>query len=362
MKIQKVTVEILETPVQLEYVAARHAVSNNYHVLVRIRVEGGSEGIGFVVNTRPAMVKSLAHMVDELGQLLVGMDAMNIDACVAKLKQAGDWVGPGGMLCVAVSPLDVALWDLRGKALNLPLYRLLGGQRDRVPTYASDAMWFSMSIDELVRSAEYHVDQGFNKLKLRLGREATPAAEVRRVKAVQDAVGPDVQLMVDIAETWSFHQAVAGGRALQEAGVIWLEDPVDHQNVGGLAHIAATLDMPVAAGEHLYGVAPFVHTFDARAVDIAIIDLARAGGITPWLKVAALAAAKGIPVAGHVMPDVHIHLLCAVDNGHWVEYLPRSEVIFKAPLKVEKGCLVAPDAPGLGVELDEAACARYRRQ
>ena len=361
MKIQKVTVEVLETPVQLEYVAANHAVSNNYHVLVRIRAEGGVEGIGFVINTRVAMIKSLAHMVDELGQLLVGMDARNIDAGMARLTQAGDWLGPGGMLCVALSPLDVALWDIRGKLQNLPLYQILGGQRDRVPTYASDAMWFSMTIDELVRSAQYHVSKGFDKLKLRLGREATPAAEVHRVRAVRDAVGPDVQIMVDIAETWSFHQAVAGGRALQEAGVIWLEDPIDHQDVAGLAHIAATLDMPLAAGEHLYGVAPFVHTFDARAVDIAIIDLARAGGITPWLKIAAIADAKGIPVAGHVMPDVHVHLLSAAPNGHWVEYLPRSEVIFKTPLKVEKGCLVAPSAPGLGVELDEAACVRYRR-
>jgi L-alanine-DL-glutamate epimerase-like enolase superfamily enzyme len=149
---------------------------------------------------------------------------------------------------------------------------------------------------------------------------------------------------------------------LQEAGIVWLEDPVSHQNVVGLAHLARTLDVPIAAGERLYGLEPFQRTFDARGVDIAIIDLARVGGITPWMKVAALAQGRDIPVAGHVIPEVHIHLLAAVPNGYLVEYMPRSEPIFKTRLRLEDGHLVAPQAPGLGVELDEAACERYRVQ
>lgn len=361
MKIQKVTVDVLETPVQLQYVAAGHAASNIYHVLTRIQVAGGIEGIGFDVGTRPTMVKSLAETANELGQLLVGMNALDIEACRAAMEKAGDWVGPGGMFSMAISPLDVALWDIKGKVVGQPLYRLLGGHRDRAPAYASNNLWYSIPTDSLARAARDHVERGFDKLKLRLGHEPTPAAEVRRVRAVQDAVGPDVQLMVDIAETWSFHQAVAGGRALQEAGIIWLEDPVNHQDVTGLAHIAQTLDVPVAAGEHLYGLAPFAQTLEARAVDIAIIDLARVGGITPWLKVAAMAEARGIPVAGHVIPEVHVHLLSAVPNGHLVESMPRSEPIFKTRLELEKSCLVAPTTPGLGVELDEVACAKYKR-
>lgn len=360
MIIQKVAITTLETPVQSEYAAGGRAVSKNYHVLVRILVKGGIEGIGFNVTTRPTLVKSLAHTADELGQMLVGMDALEIEACRARIEKAGDWVGPGGMKSMAISPLDVALWDIKGKVLGQPLYRLLGGYRDRIRTYASDGMWYSIPVEGLVRSAKHHVDRGFDKLKLRLGREPTPAAEVRRVQAVRDAVGPEVQLMVDIAETWSFHQAVAGGRALQEAGIVWLEDPVNHQDVTGLAHIAQTLDVPVAAGEHLYGLVSFARTLEARAVDVAIIDLARVGGITPWLKVAAMAEAKGIPVAGHVIPEVHVHLLSAVPNGYLAEYMPRSEPIFKTRLRLENGCLLAPTAPGLGVELDEAACAKYQ--
>jgi L-talarate/galactarate dehydratase len=147
---------------------------------------------------------------------------------------------------------------------------------------------------------------------------------------------------------------------LQEAGIVWLEDPVDHRDLAALAQLSAALDIPVAGGEHLYGLDPFQKTFEARALDIAIIDLARVGGITPWMKVAALAEARGVPVAGHVIPEVHVHLLSAIPNGHLVEYMPRSEPIFKTRLALQDGHLVAPKAPGLGVELDEAAFERFR--
>ena len=360
MKIQKVIVEVLQTPVQFEYAAAGQTMNYNFHVLVRIRVEGGIEGIGFNVITRATLLKSLAHACAALGELLIGMNALDIEACRSKMEKAGEWFGPGGMISMAISPLDIALWDIKGKVAGMPLYRLLGACRDRVPTYASDEMWYSVSTDELVQAARRHVAHGFDKLKLRLGHEATIAAELRRVRAVQDAVGPDIQLMVDIAEVWGFHQAVTGGRALQEAGIMWLEDPVNHQDEASLAHIAQVLDIPVTGGEHLYGLPQFSRLLEARAVDVAIIDLGRVGGITPWLKVAGMAEAKGVPIAGHVIPEVHAHLLAAIPNGHMVEYMPRSEAIFKTHVKHEKSCLLAPTAPGIGLELDEAACAKYK--
>ena len=168
--------------------------------------------------------------------------------------------------------------------------------------------------------------------------------------------------MVDATESWNEGQAVAFGRALQEAGIVWLEDPMSHQNLSGLAHLSDVLDVAIAAGEHLFGLDPFQKTFDARAVDIAIIDLARVGGITPWMKIAALAEARGIPVAGHVIPEAHVHLLAASPNGHLVEYMPRSVPLFDSELRLEDGHLIAPQAPGLGLELNEAACEKYRVQ
>ncbi len=278
------------------------------------------------------------------------------------MEGLGGWTGPGGMLSMAMATLDIALWDALGKSLGQPLYRLLGGYRNRVRAYASDALWYSLPLDVLARSAQYHVSQGYRRIKLRLGSEAKPEGEVARVRAVQEAVGPDVEVMVDATESWNQGQAVAAGRALQDAGIVWLEDPVSHQDLAGLAPLSQVLDVPIAAGEHLYGLDPFQKTFEAGAVDIAIIDLARVGGITPWMKVAAMAEARGIPLAGHVIPEVHVHLLSAVPNGYLVEYRPRSEPIFKTRLELEDGHLLAPEAPGLGVELDEAACERYRVQ
>ena len=292
--------------------------------------------------------------------MLVGMETLEIEAARARLERAGGWTGPGGMLNMAMSPLDIALWDAAGKSLGQPLCRLLGGYTDRVRAYASDGLWYSLNLETLARSARSHVDRGFDLMKLRLGREPTPATEVARVRSVQDAVGDRVGIMVDATESWSEPQAMASGKALQEAGITWLEDPVSHRNLPGLAALAQALEVPVAAGEHLFGLEPFQRTLDARAVNIAIIDLARVGGITPWMKVAALAQARGIPLAGHVIPEVHVHLLSAVPNGYLVEYMPRSEPLFETRLSLEDGYLVAPQAPGLGVELDEEACDRYR--
>ena len=188
----------------------------------------------------------------ELGEHLIGMSVLEPEAAWDRLAKRGDWVGPGGLLHCALCPLDVAVWDAAGKTLGQPLHRLLGGFRDRLPTYASDGLWYSLSPDGLAASAKRHADAGFGAVKLRLGREATPEAEARRVRAVREAVGPDVRIMVDATESWSLAQARRTGRILQDEGIAWLEDPVHHLDLAGLAELRRRLEVPIAAGEHLY--------------------------------------------------------------------------------------------------------------
>jgi L-talarate/galactarate dehydratase len=166
--------------------------------------------------------------------------------------------------------------------------------------------------------------------------------------------------MVDATESWDLPQALRTGRVLQEAGITWLEDPVHHQDLAGLAQLASTLEVPVAGGEHLYQLEQFKALCESRAVDIAILDLARVGGITPWRKIAALAQAYRVPVCGHVVPEVHVHLLAAVPNGYMVEYMPRSGAMLQTMPALQDGNLVAPQAPGLGLVLDEGAVQRFR--
>ena len=355
MKITQIAVNVLKVPVDRPYVAAGRTVDANWHVLARVTTSDGVEGVGYIVYPRPDLMTAICHAARELGEHLVGMSVLEPEAAWDRLARRGDWVGPGGLLHCALCPLDVAVWDAAGRTLGQPLRRLLGGHRDRLPTYASDGLWYSLSPDELAASARRHADAGFGAVKLRLGREATPELEARRVRAVRDAVGPDVRIMVDATESWSLAQARRAGRVLQDAGIAWLEDPVHHLDVAGLAELRRRLEVPIAAGEHLYHLEAFRALLEAQAVDVLILDLARVGGVTPWRKIAALAHAHGIPVCGHVVPEIQVHLLCAIPNGHLVEYVPRSAGILTSMPRLERGELVAPDAPGLGLELNAAA-------
>ena len=158
------------------------------------------------------------------------------------------------------------------------------------------------------------------------------------------------RILVDGTESWDRAQATRTGRLLQEAGITWLEDPLHHQDLTGLSHLAGTLEIPMAGGEHLYDLPAFKKLLQHRAVDIAIIDLARAGGITPWRRIAAVAQAHHVPVCGHVIPEIHVHLLSAIPNAFMVENVPRSAAILRQMPALEDGCLVAPNTLACGVE------------
>jgi len=359
VRIKEVVVDLLKVPLQEPYVAVGKKITDYWHVLARVRTADGIEGFGYVVLLSDSLVRPLADATRELGQLMVGMSIFEAEAVWAKLNRAGDWVGPGGMVNYALASLDIALWDAAGKAAGQPLYRLLGGFRDRAPTYASDDLWYSHTLDQLAAAARRHRDKGFLAMKLRIGNEATPAGEVGRVLAVREAAGDDVRILVDATELWDMRRALDAGRALQEVGIHWLEDPIHHQDIAGFARMTNLLNVPIATGEHLYNLSDFTQLLSTRATGAAIIDLARIGGVTPWRRVAGLAQAFNIKVSGHVIPEVHVHLVAAVPNGDLVEYVPRSERILRSMPKIEKGQLVAPDGPGLGLELDAAAVRQF---
>jgi L-alanine-DL-glutamate epimerase-like enolase superfamily enzyme len=360
MQVAAVAVEVLKVPVDRPYTAGGRQVEGNWHVLARVSTDDGITGIGYIVALRQDLVAAVAQATRELGTHLVGAHVLEAEAAWAHLARLGGWVGPGGLLHIAMAPLDIALWDAAGKTLGQPLYRLLGGYGDRVPAYASDRLWYSLSPDELAESARQHVTHGFRAVKLRLGREASPDAEAHRVRAVRQAVGADVRILVDATESWERAQASQTGRRLQEEGIAWLEDPIQHRDLVGLAQLSGLLETPVAGGEHLYEISAFKDVLQAHALDIIILDLARVGGITPWRRIAALAQAHHVPVCGHVIPEIHVHLLAAIPNAFMVEYVPRSAPILRQMPALEDGSLVAPQAPGLGLELDEAAVTRYR--
>jgi len=337
--------------------------AKNPIVTVRLRSDDGIEGLG-VSYFGGALTRTLRRAIDELGALAIGLDPLRVEAVAKKLGDAAASAGPAGILTMALSAIDVALWDLKGKALGLPLWKLLGGGRDRIATYASGALRRGLKLEEAVIAAGRLRDKGHRQAKMQLGLPGvtSPAREVEQARLIRAAVGPDMDLMCDINQRWRPEQAIDIGRRVEDAGIglYWLEDVTQHDDYAGLARVAAALATPVAGGEYLWGIVPFRHMLEARSVDIVMIDQVRAGGITPWLKIAGMAEAFNIPVVSHGVPEIHVHLVGAVPNGLTVEYMPRLFPLWEAVPQPQAGELAMPTAPGLGLRFDEGAIRRYR--
>jgi L-alanine-DL-glutamate epimerase-like enolase superfamily enzyme len=337
--------------------------AKNPIVWLKLRTDDGVEGLG-VTYFGGALTRSLRHAVDELGALVIGDDPLRIEAIARKLRDAAGSAGPAGILMMVMSAIDVALWDIKGKALGLPLWKLLGGGRDRIASYASGALRRGLKLEEAVIAAGRLREKGYRQTKMQLGLPSvtSPAREVEQARLIREAVGPDMDLMCDINQRWRPEQAIDIGRRVQDAGVglFWLEDVTTHDDYAGLARVADALATPVAGGEYLWGITPFRHMLEARSVDIVMIDQVRSGGITPWLKIAGMAEAFNVPVVSHGVPEIHVHLIGAVPNGLTVEYMPRLFPLWRAVPQPRDGMLDMPTAPGLGLEFDEAAIEKYR--
>src|ERR1700731_838411 len=332
-------------------------------VILRIGTDDGIEGIA-VTFYGGATTRSLKSAVDDLGALIIGEDPLRLEAIIAKRRAAAGGAGPAGMFTLALAAIDIALWDIRGKALNQPLWKLLGGARQRVPTYAGGALRRNLSLDEVVAAAVRLKEKGFREMKtqLALPGETTPAKEVERMVRVREAIGPDIKLMCDINQRWRVEQAIDIGRRVEDAGVglFWLEDVTTADDYPGLARVTAALSTPVAGGEYVWGIVPFRHMVEARSVDIVMIDLVRVGGITQWMKVAGMAEAFNLPVVSHLIPEVHVHLIGAIPNGLTVEYMPWLTRLFEEVPQPVDGELAMPTAPALGLKFNRQTIDRYR--
>jgi len=331
-------------------------------VIVRLRTDDGIEGIG-VTFYGGAITASLKRAVDDLGELAIGEDPLRLEAIIAKLRAAAGGSGPAGMFTLAISAIDIALWDIRGKALNQPLWKLLGGARQRVATYASGALRRNLSLNEVIAAAGRLKEKGFREMKtqLALPGDTSAAKEVERMRRVREAIGPDIKLMCDINQRWRVEQAIDIGKRVEDAGVglFWLEDVTAHDDYAGLARVNAALATPICGGELVYGIVPFRHMIEARSVDYVMIDLIRVGGITQWMKVAGMAEAFNLPVVSHVIPEIHSHLVAAVPNGLTVEYMGWMLKLFEGVAAFDNGELVLSERPGLGLSFNQDTIQRY---
>ena len=361
MKVTRLQSQIVNLPAD-EPLAGGPPFHRPFHefVILQIETDAGIEGIG-VTTFGAGLTATLKHAVDQLGALVIGEDPLRVQAIGQKLRNAAGGSGPGGIFTLALSAIDIALWDIKGKELNQPLATLLGGLRAKVPTYASGALLRSFPLDHVVKAGGLLVEKGYRQMKMQLALpgETTPEREAERARLIRQAIGPDIDLMCDINQGWSVNQAIDIGRRIEDVHLFWLEDVTAHDDYVGLARVADALATPVCGGEYLYGITPFRHMLEARSVDIVMIDLLRVGGIASWMKIAGMAEAFNVPVVSHLFPEIHVHLIAASPNGLTVEYMPWSFRLFEEVPAPVKGELTVPSKPGLGLSFDRDAIRRY---
>ena len=360
MKITHCTTHIVSTPADNPLVVGLPSRNDmREFVTLELGTDDGLVGIGLTF-FGGALTGALKAAVEALASLTIGEDPTRVEAIIAKLRAAAGSSGPGGIFSLALSAVDIACWDLRGKAEGKSVCELLGGLHDRAPTYASGALLRQHPVDYLAKAGPYLMGLGFRQMKMQCGSEPTVAGSVERVRVMRDSIGEDVDLMCDINQLWSVPQAIEVGKRIEPYHLFWLEDPTAHDDAPGLARIADALVTPIAAGEYHYGIVPFRHLLEQRSIDIVMIDLLRVGGITQWMKVAGMAEAFNMPVVSHLIPEIHVHLIAAIPNGLTVEYMPWTHRLFASVPEIVDGQLVVPRKPGLGLEWDQKAVQQYQ--
>jgi L-alanine-DL-glutamate epimerase-like enolase superfamily enzyme len=331
-------------------------------LFVHIKTDEGVEGLG--TGTGGPAVRAVIER--NLKDLLVGEDPFAIE----RLWEAMFWrvrgFGRKGVAFGAISCIDVALWDLKAKALGVPLYRLLGTYRDSVPIYGSGG-WTHFNERDLIEEQSSYVERGIPRIKMKVGKDfgRSEREDVQRLAAVRKAVGDDVEIYIDANNGYYAKQAITMARRFEEFNVGWFEEPVLADDIEGLAAVAKATSIPIATGEHEYTKFGFKDLIARGGADIVQPDVGRVGGVTEWMKVGHLAHAFNLPVAPHAFQLVHLHLACATPNLKVVEYLGISEegdnIWYTDVPKPVNGMLSPfPDRPGLGLELNPDSVEKYR--
>ena len=291
--------------------------------------------------------RTLAVLVEEeLAPKVIGRDAEQIGAIVESLKVETEYHGTAGLTTFGISVVDVALWDLLGKAHGVPTYRLWGAYRDRVPAYAMVG-WANFTLDEMRQQCLRAVEGGFRGVKLKVG-DGSLENDVRRIENVRAEVGPDIAIMVDANQVLTLSEALRRGQAYEELGVTWFEEPLPAGDFAAYSELTRRLTMPVAAGENLYGAREFRRFFEGRCCNIVQPDLRRAGGPTEIRAVGALAAAYDVPYASHGGGPAALSLLLCAPSAVWLETGLRASA--DAYPRLEDGCALAPQGAGFDWE------------
>jgi L-alanine-DL-glutamate epimerase-like enolase superfamily enzyme len=317
----------------------------------------GTEGTGWTFTSDYGGGSAVRALLDTLLlRHLTGREADEVEVLNEELFHLTHRLGHG-IASMAISAVDVALWDLRARRRGVSIARILGQRRDRVPAYGSGKASPSLSVDDLVATSAGYVAEGFDALKIRVGRD--PDRDVERVRAVRDAIGPAPRILCDANERLSLPAALWLGKRLGDLDIYWFEEPVLSQDIEGYRRLRAQLPMAIASGEHFHSRRDFAPFVAAGALDVLQPDLCFVGGFTEAMRIGEMADMFGLAVAPHFMTVLHVHLAAALPRATYVEFYPFMDDLLEEGLAVKDGHVLVPDRPGHGVTFTRSALDRY---
>jgi L-alanine-DL-glutamate epimerase-like enolase superfamily enzyme len=324
-------------------------------LFAEVQTASGHEGLGFSYSKRAGGPGQFAH-AKEVAPVLIGEDPSDIGRLWNKLCWAGASVGRSGLATQALGAFDVSLYDLKARRANLSLAKLLGSWRESVACYNTSGGFLHTPLEQLLVNAGASRERGIGGIKLKVG-QPDRALDIRRVEAVRKHLGDDMPLMVDANQQWDRPTAQRMCRAFEDYQLVWIEEPLDAYDHEGHAALAAAFDTPIATGEMLNSAAEHADLIRHRAADYLMPDAPRVGGITPFLKIAAMAEAAGLMLGPHFAMELHVHLAAAYPSEPWVEHFDWLEPLFNERLEIRDGRMLVPTRPGLGLSLSEQARA-----
>ena len=325
--------------------------------IVRITDADGAVGTGYsytIGTGGPAIMALLRHT---LAPALIGREASEIERIWRDLLFLTHATSVGAITSLALAAIDTALWDLKCRRAQEPLHRMAGGAQNRIPLYTTEGGWLHIETAELVEDALRAKAAGFGGSKIKIGRPHV-SEDVARLSAVRDAVGPAFEIMTDANQRFTVDEAIRRARCLTPLDIAWLEEPLPADDLSGHQRLSNSTTLPVAVGESLYSPQHFREYLQRGACSVVQVDVARIGGITPWLKVAHLAETFNVPVCPHFLMELHVSLSAAVPNARWVEYIPQLDSLTTEPMRIKDGHAIPSDAPGLGIAWDFDAIDR----
>ncbi len=320
-------------------------------VLIDLHTEEGVIGRSYLEPYSAKTMRYLTTALHDFGEMLKGRKVAPLELYEAA-RRSLHFVGYQGLSMIAVSGLDMAAWDALAKAAGLPLCVLLGGSVGPVKAYNSNGLWLQQPEAVATEAIELRDEGGFNGLKLRLGRERV-RDDLATVQAVRKAVGEDMQLMVDFNQGLDLGEALLRCHAIDDFGLAWIEEPIVYDNLDGYIQLAAELKTPIQIGENFYGPRDLHRALQSKACDFVMPDFMRIGGVTGWLRSAAIAGTAGVPMSTHLYPEVAAHVMRVTETAHWLEWQDWADPILQKPYDVKDGFIHIPDAPGIGLDWNE---------